>query len=108
MRNQNSHPKGNQRPSSAAQEAPAGKLSREQEQAEAGSRPFKKRFIKREGRRRTEGKEGKGGRKPHKRTEERDLDRELRDYWLTQKGGKADEGNCTGPQLIKPKSRVNK
>ena len=44
-------------------------------------RPFKKRFIKK-----NNDRQGGRGRKFDHR-EDRDLDRELRDYWITKKGG---------------------
>ena len=63
------------------------------------SEDFKKRFIKRDrngrGRypQRRDGSDPRRGPKGEKRADDRDLDRELRDYWLTQKGGnKGEEG----------------
>ena len=59
-------------------------------------KPFKKRFIKRD--QPGQGKPGhaKGPKKGHnqkRKPEDRDLDRELRDYWVGTKGSKVDGGN---------------
>lgn len=58
-------------------------------------RPQKQRFIKRDHPNQHKGRPGKGPRKGHpekRKPEDRDLDRELRDYWVGQKGSKADAG----------------
>lgn len=94
MKHQNNHPRQNRGPRPNHQDTPTRNLTRDQPDADDQSnpRPFKKRFIKRDGKQKTDRHDEKGNRKGQKRGEERDLDRELRDYWLTQKGGKPDEG----------------
>lgn len=69
-------------------------------QGDKPDRPFKKRFIKRDQHGKPHGGKGKPGKGPRKgqgekrKPEDRDLDRELRDYWVGQKGSKADAGMC--------------
>lgn len=56
----------------------------------------KKKFIQRDGQPHKRGKERRGFKnKQGAKKEERDLDRELRDYWISKKGGEKGEGsNC--------------
>lgn len=62
-----------------------------------GGRHFKKKFIRRDrddqGQRNERGDYKHGGRRDRGKKVERDLDRELRDYWITHKGDANGEGN---------------
>lgn len=85
--NKRGHPNnrgGNPRPHPNADRPNANKGKGEEGQS------FKKKFIKKN----KDNHPGKGG-KPEKggKKEERDLDRELRDYWITSKGQTADGSN---------------
>lgn len=66
-------------------DAPKGKFIRKEDRGDARG----------EGR---DGRRGRGGRRFEKRRDDRDLDRELRDYWITQRGGDKNEGSCRGMQ----------
>ena len=55
----------------------------------------KKKFIQRDNQGGKRGKDRRGFKNKQGKKEERDLDRELRDYWISKKGGEKGEGSNT-------------
>lgn len=97
MKFQNKQPRGNRVPRNRNQESRGDNRPRKgsNQPNDNADKPFKKRFIKRDQPRNQKdrkGKSGKGPRKEKRNPENRDLDRELRNYWVTQKGGEGNEG----------------
>lgn len=107
MKFQNKQPRGHRVPRNRNQEGRQDDHPRKGESNHPNQRndkPFKKRFIKRDqpaSQKDRKGKPGKGPRKDKRKPENRDLDRELRDYWVTQKGGEANTGMNTIIQMQK-------
>ena len=90
MRNENTEKRGNRAPRGRSNKP--GYQSFDRPSYATGNEQGgtqKKRFIKRD----QKGKGGKGGRdNKGGKKDDRDLDRELRDYWIGEKGSKADVG----------------